>query len=228
MALPKLDVPTFELELPSTGKKVKYRPFLVKEHKMLLMLQDGDMESISKIITDLVDVCTFKKLNVDDLASVDIEYLFLNIRAKSINETYEFMINCECGEKYEAQADIEKLEIEKKPDHSNKILITNEIGFEMKYPPFDAVVTAYNTSSVFDLISDCVKAVYTPEAYEEITKDNKEELKEMIDGLTKQQFEKIEKFFETMPKLVQKVEGTCPKCSKVTEVEIRGLENFFA
>jgi len=231
MSLPKLDIPTFELELPSTGKKVKYRPFLVKEHKLLLMLQDADIEEINRVVSDLVNTCTFEKLKVSEMPSVDIEYLFLNIRARSISEQYEFIINCECGNKIEAAANIDELTIDKNDKHTNKILITETIGFEMKYPDFKHVLTVYEDQkidNIFDLVLNSVKAVYTPDTYVDIDNSNRTELKEMIDSLTKPQFEKIEEFFTTMPKIVQNIEKQCEACGKQNKAQIRGLENFFA
>lgn len=230
MALPKLDIPTFELTLPSSDKKVKYRPFLVKEQKLLLMLQNADRDEIDRIVEELVDTCTFNKLDVANMPSVDVEYLFLNIRARSISEVYEFFINCECGTQIDAEANIDNIIIEKDAKHTNKILITDTLGFELKHPHFRKVFNVYtnqSTESVFDMVLSCVHAVYTPEEYVEIDENNKEELKEMLENLTKEQFEKLEEFFVTMPKLLQNVKKTCPNCGKENEVQIKGLDNFF-
>lgn len=230
MALPKLDIPTFELTLPSSDKKVKYRPFLVKEQKLLMLLQNADRDEIDRIVEELVDTCTFNKLDVSSLPSVDVEYLFLNIRARSISEAYEFYVNCECGTQIDAEANIDNITIDKNPKHTNKILVTDNLGFELKYPHFRSVFSVYSDQSVenvFSLVLSCIKAVYTPEEYVEVDESNKEELKEMLENLTKEQFEKLEEFFVTMPKLLQKVTKTCPACGKENEVQIKGLDNFF-
>jgi len=230
MALPKLDIPTFELTLPSSDKKVKYRPFLVKEQKLLMMLQNADKDEIDRIVEELVNTCTFETLDVKNLPSVDIEYLFLNIRARSISEVFEFIINCDCGTQIDAEANIDEIKIEKSVQHTSKILVTDNLGFEFKYPHFREVFSVYADQSIdniFNLVLSCIKAVYTPEEYVEVDESNREELKEMLEKLTKAQFEKLEEFFVTMPKLIQHVKKTCPACGAENEVQIKGLDNFF-
>ena len=127
MALPKLETPTYELILPSTGDKLKFRPFLVKEHKILLTMSEADDNEVARIIRELVDVCTFKTLKIKDLPHFDIEYIFMHLRAKSISETVEVVVNCECGEKIDTSFNIEDLKVVKPEGHSNKIMINNEI-----------------------------------------------------------------------------------------------------
>jgi hypothetical protein len=230
MALPKLEVPTFELELPSSGKKVKYRPFLVKEHKILLMLEGADNSEVNRMVQELVDTCTFGALDVKSLPSVDIEYLFLNIRAKSLGEVYELIVNCPCGTKIDAQSNIDAIKVVKVPEHSTKISLTNSVGVEMTYPKFFNTLEIYDdqsTDAIIKLVKECIKGVYTPEQYTQIDESNQPELDEFLDGLTKDQFDKLEAFFVTMPRLVQTVEADCPECGRHNEVEIRGLENFF-
>ena len=230
MALPKMDIPTFELELPSSGKKVKYRPFLVKEHKLLMMMKNAEGSDISKIVGDLITACTFGKVDGFTIPSVDAEYLFLNIRARSIGEVYDFIINCECGNKIDASANVDDLIVVKPEGHTTKIALSNSIGVEMTYPVFGSVLNVYqsdDTETTFEMINSCIKAVYTPEEYTEIDENNKEELKTFIEGLTKEQFDKIEAFFVTTPFIKQVVTKKCDKCEKENTVEIRGLENFF-
>ena len=153
MALPKLDTPTYELILPSTETKVKFRPFLVKEHKILLTMSEADNSEVARIIRELVDVCTFKTLKINELPHFDIEYIFMHLRARSISETVEVVVNCECGEKIDTSFNIEDLKVVKPEGHSNKIMINSEIGIEMKYPNIDEVVGVFasnDNQKIFD------------------------------------------------------------------------------
>jgi 3-methyladenine DNA glycosylase AlkC len=230
MALPKLETPTFELTLPSTGSKITFRPFLVKEHKILLTMSEADNEEVARIIRELVDVCTFKKLNIKELPHFDIEYVFLYLRAKSISETVEVVVNCECGEKINTSFNIEDVKVVKPENHSNKIMINNEIGIELRYPNIDDVVVVFNTNDnqkVIDLVIKSIKGIYNQEDYWEAIDQTKEELEEFVYSLTKEQFSKLEQFFVTSPKIVQTIECDCPKCGKHNISKLEGLQNFF-
>jgi hypothetical protein len=231
MVLPKLDIPTFEATLPVSEKVVKYRPFLVKEHKVLMMIQSDDVEDINKLVIDLVNACTFNTVDGEKLSNIDLEYLFLKIRSKSLGETYDFMVKCNsCDKDIETQANIENIKVVKSEEHAFKFLLTDTVGIEMKHPTFKDVFSVYRkqtTETVFEMIKSCVKAIYTPESYVEITVDNYDELETFIDSLTKEQFTKIENFFTTMPSLVQEMDVKCPSCGADNHIEIKGLENFF-
>ena len=230
MALPKLETPTFELTLPSTGSKFTFRPFLVKEHKILLTMSEADNEEVARIIRELVDVCTFKKLNIKELPHFDIEYVFLYLRAKSISETVEVVVNCECGEKINTSFNIEDVKVVKPENHSNKIMINDEIGIELKYPNIDDVVDIFATKDnqkVIDLVIKSIKGIYNQEDYWEAKDQTKEELEEFVYSLTKEQFSKLEQFFVTSPKIVQTIECDCPKCGKHNVSKLEGLQNFF-
>ena len=230
MALPKLETPTFELTLPSTGSKITFRPFLVKEHKILLTMSEADNEEVARIIRELVDVCTFKKLNIKELPHFDIEYVFLYLRAKSISETVEVVVNCECGEKINTSFNIEDVRVVKPENHSNKIMINDEIGIELKYPNIDDVVDIFATKDnqkVIDLVIKSIKGIYNQEDYWEAIDQTKEELEEFVYSLTKEQFSKLEQFFVTSPKIVQTIECDCPKCGKHNVSKLEGLQNFF-
>ena len=230
MALPKLETPTFELTLPSTGSKITFRPFLVKEHKILLTMSEADNEEVARIIRELVDVCTFKKLNIKELPHFDIEYVFLYLRAKSISETVEVVVNCECGEKINTSFNIEDVKVVKPENHSNKIMINDEIGIELKYPNIDDVVDIFATKDnqkVIDLVIKSIKGIYNQEDYWEAKDQSKEELEEFVYSLTKEQFSKLEQFFVTSPKIVQTIECDCPKCGKHNVSKLEGLQNFF-
>jgi hypothetical protein len=230
MALPKLNTPTFELTLPSSGSKVKFRPFLVKEHKVLLTMSEAENNEVARIIRELVDVCTFKQLNVDELPHFDIEYIFMFLRAKSIGESVDVIVNCECGEKIETSFNIEELKVDKPEGHSNKIMINDTVGVEMKYPNIDDVVGIFasdDNQKVIDLIITSIKAVYDADNYWETKDQTKQELEEFVYSLTKEQFDKLEKFFVTSPKIVQHIECDCPKCGKHNVSKLEGLQNFF-
>lgn len=230
MALPRLDTPTYELMLPSTGAKVKFRPFLVKEHKILLTMSEADNSEVARIIRELVDVCTFNKLKIKDLPHFDIEYIFMNLRAKSISETVDVVVNCECGEKIDTSFSIEDLKVVKPEGHSNKIMINNEIGIELKYPSIDDVVDVFaakDNQKVIDLIIKSIKGIYNQEDYWVAEEQTKEELEEFVFSLTKEQFDKLEQFFVTSPKIVQSIECDCPKCGKHNVSKLEGLQNFF-
>jgi len=230
MALPKLETPTYELTLPSTGAKLRFRPFLVKEHKILLTMSEADNNEVARIIRELVDVCTFNTIKISELPHFDIEYIFMHLRAKSISETVDVIVNCECGEKIDTFFNIEDLKVVKPEGHSNKIMINEEIGIEFKYPSIDDVVGIFDTNDnqkVIDLILKSVKAIYNQSEYWSAADQTKEELEEFIFSLTKAQFDKLEQFFVTAPKIVQTIECDCPKCKKHNVSKLEGLQNFF-
>jgi hypothetical protein len=229
MTLPKLQTPTYELILPSTGEKIKFRPFLVKEYKILLTTLDSENEEINRVVTELVDACTFNKLKIDTLANFDIEYIFLNIRAKSIGEITNLLLNCNnCDNQISFDLNLTKAEVEKTPEHTAKINLTDKIIIEMRYPRFDEMIDIYQnfkSDRIVELLSTCIKAVYTEDMiYDDYTK---EELLEFVNSFSKDQFEMIENFFLTMPKLVQHIEQNCDKCGAHNEIKLEGLQNFF-
>ena len=230
MALPKLNTPIYELSLPSSGEKIKYRPFLVKEHKILLTMAEADNNEIARIIRELVDVCTFNKLRVNDLPHFDIEFIFMFLRAKSIGESVDVVVNCECGEKINTSFNIETLEVKKPEGHSSKIMINDEIGIELKYPNIDDVVGVFasnDNQKVIELIIKNIKSIFSNEDYWDASEQTKEEVEEFIYSLTKEQFDKVEQFFVTSPKIVQTIECDCPKCGKHNVSRLEGLQNFF-
>lgn len=232
MALPKLETPSYELTLPSTGKKVKYRPFLVKEYKILLTALEADTPEVVRVVNEIVDVCTFNKLNMNELAHFDVEYLFLQIRAKSISEIANLVIDCDCGEKIPYDLDITKIGVQKPSGGkvNNNILLADKIGVELRYPRFEEMMDIYENiqgDKVVDMISKCIIAVYTDKERIESKETPPEEMKEFLESLTKQQFDKIEQFFVDMPKLVQEVEKQCPKCNTMNNLKLEGIQNFF-
>jgi hypothetical protein len=231
MPLPTLDVPTYELTLPSSGKSVRFRPFLVKEHKVLLTMAEASEDEVIRIVNEIVDVCTFNKLNVKELPHFDIEYIFLHLRAKSISEKVEVVITCAaCKENYDSSFSIDELKVEKKDNHSMKIMLTNNVGIEMKYPKFDSVVKVYESDSpeeVFKLVKRSIVGIFQEDEYWQAEEQTEEDLDTFLNSLTKEQFDKIEEFFVTSPKIVQIVESDCPKCNHHNTSRIEGLQNFF-
>lgn len=230
MALPKLETPSYELILPSTGEKIKYRPFLVKEYKILLTSLDSDTEEIQRVITDLVDVCTYNKLKIKEIPSFDIEYIFLNLRAKSIGEKTNLNLECtNCNAKIQFELDLTKAEVKKDPNHSTKLFINDKIGLEMRYPRFDELMNIYKdfkSDNIVELLCMCIKSVFTEEEnYDNYTK---EEMVEFVNSFSKAQFDILEQFFLTMPKVVQHISQDCPECGAKNETDLEGLQNFFA
>ena len=229
MPLPTLDVPTYECELPSTGEKIKYRPFLVREHKVILTLMDSDVPEVAKGITELIDVCTFKKLDINKLSHFDIEYLFLQLRSKSIGENVSLVVNCTCGAKIPHTINLDEVHIERKEGFTNKIQITDKVGIVLKYPKFEDVVKIFydemNVDSIMDVVKNCIEAVWDEnEYYDSFTS---EEIDYFLNSLSKEQFKKLEDFFINMPKVVQPISKECPECGKLNEVRLEGLQNFF-
>lgn len=232
MSFPKLDVPKFEVTLPITKKKVKYRPFLVKEQKLLMMLDTGNIDEIATAIDDLVRVCTFNEVDPKDLGSVDLEYLFLDIRKRSVGESYDIIVTCgNCQTQINAAADLDKLEVVEDERHEGcKLKISDQVVIEMQYPSFAHVVNVYSNLSeegLMNLVLNSVKAVHTPEESTEVDDSNRAELKEFLECLTTEQFTKITNFFETMPYILQRIDLVCPECGFENHVEIKGLDNFF-
>ena len=229
MPLPKLETPVYELILPSTGEKISFRPFLVKEYKILLTALESDTEEVTRIVTELVDVCTFNKLKINKLANFDIEYIFLNMRAKSIGEISNLSLQCKnCDNKISIQMDLTQAKIEKSSKHMSKIQLTDTIILEMRYPKFEEMVQIYEnfkSEKIVNVLSACIKSVYTNDkVYDEYTD---EELLEFVNSFSKSQFDMLENFFLTMPKLVQEIEQDCNVCGAHNELKIEGIQNFF-
>ena len=229
MALPKLETPIYELTLPSTGEKISFRPFLVKEYKILLTSLDAENAEINRVVSELVDACTFNKLKIDTLANFDIEYIFLNMRAKSIGEITNLLLNCNnCDNQISIDLNLTEATVEKSEGHVSKINLTEDIIVEMRYPKFDEMINIYQnfkSDKIVEMLSDCIKTVYTEDKiYDDYTK---EEMLEFVNSFSKSQFELIENFFLTMPKLVQHIEQDCDKCGTHNTMTLEGLQNFF-
>ena len=238
MPLPKINTPTYDLTLPSTGKKIKYRPFLVREEKILIMaLETEDTQQISNAVVQILDECILTKgVNVTKLATFDIEYLFLNVRSKSVGESVEVNIICPDDNKTSVQVeiDIDSIKIQKTKGHKNIIKLDDQYSLKLKYPSLDEFIGNNfdtNESNMVDkslnMISSCIEMVYDEEESWDASDSTKEELEEFVEQLNSKQFKSIEKFFETMPKLSHKVKVTNPATGVESEVVLEGLASFF-
>ena len=239
MPLPKISTPTYELELPSTGKTIKYRPFLVKEEKLLVLaLESDDSKEITNAIKAVLKDCIQTRgVKVETLPTFDIEYLFLNIRGKSVGEDIEVSVLCpDDGETYaEVQISIDEIEVVKDKEHNKQIKIDDKLMMEMRYPSLDQFVKSnfsFNgdnqVDQSFDLIASCVDKIYSEE--EGWTSDDftKKEVTEFLEQMNSSQFKEIENFFTTMPKLSHEVEVLNPKTNKSSKIVLEGLASFFA
>ena len=235
MALPILDTATYELTLPSSDVQVKYRPFLVKEEKILLLaLESNDGKQIKNALKNIVGACTFGTLNVELVPTFDLEYIFLNIRAKSVGEVAKLKLLCPDDKETYAnvELDLSKVEVQVDDEHSNTIQINDKIKMIMKYPTldtFDPTIDAskLKTEQLFDIIANTVYEVYDGETVHKATDYSKEEMKKFIESLTSDHFAKIQKFFNTMPRLQHELEIENPKTKVKSKVVLSGLQSFF-
>lgn len=239
MPLPTISTPTYELELPSTEQTIQYRPFLVKEEKLLVLaLESEDTKQITTAIKTVIKNCIKTEgIVVESLPTFDIEYLFLNIRGKSVGEELEVNVLCPDDEEtyVPVKIDIDQIKVLKNSDHSKNIQIDDTLMMEMKYPSLDQFIKSnfdftdqISVEQSFDLIATCISQVFTAEeswAVEDLTK---KEVVEFLDQMNSSQFKKIEKFFETMPKLSHEIQVTNPNTKKKSTVVLEGLSSFFA
>ena len=238
MPLPKIATPTYELVLPSTEKTVRYRPFLVKEEKLLVLaLESEDNKQITNAIKTVIKSCvTAKGLKVETLPTFDIEYLFLNIRGKSVGEELEVNIICPDDKVTEVPVtiDLDDIQVQKSDDHNNQIKIDDNIMMEMKYPSLDQFIKnnfdfneGNQMDQSFDLIASCIDKIYTEDEVWSTADCTKKEVKEFLESMNSSQFKDIEKFFETMPKLSHTITVKNPKTKVESEVVLEGLASFF-
>jgi len=238
MPLPQINTPTYELVLPSNGKKLKYRPFLVREEKILIMaLESEDMQQISTAIIETLNQCILTKgIKVEKLATFDIEYLFLNIRAKSVGETVEVNVTCpDDGQtSVSMEIDIDSIKIKKDKSHKNSIKLDDNLSMKMKYPSMDQFVVSNFDSTITDvdttlgMIIGCIDMIYNEEESWNASESTDKELSEFVGNLNTKQFKLIEKFFSTMPKLTHTIKVTNPQTKVVSDVTLEGLAAFFS
>ena len=227
MALPKLNVPVYETILPSTESVIKFRPFLVKEEKLLLTaLEDGAESSMMQAIKKIIQNCVQGNIDVDKLPLFDVEYLFLKLRAKSVGEETTVGIKCtECDSSTEVSINMEEIEVTKPEGHNRKIMISDDVGVMMSYP----VIT---TSGIMgkdgmEITKNCIEMIFTGEETHERGSISEKELDDFLESMESKQFAKITKFFETMPKLQHIVNFNCISCKKENSVTLEGLDSFF-
>ena len=239
MALPKLNVPVYEAILPSTEKVIKYRPFLVKEEKILLTaLEADDTKALSGAVKQIVNNCVQGELDVDKLPTFDIEYLFLRLRAKSVGEKVTIGLkpwDCSkkegglCENTTEVEINLEEVKVDKNKAYSSKIMLDDKIGIKMRYPDINTINLSGTTSEAagMDVIRGCVDMIFTGEDTHERDSFTDEELDEFIDSLNSQQFKLIRNFFDNMPVLKHTVKYKCNTCGEKKETTLQGLNSFF-
>jgi hypothetical protein len=237
MALPKIEVPTYELTLPSEDKKIKYRPFLVREEKILyIAMETGQNKEMINALKDVVGACTFDVLNVDRLPIFDIEYLFLQIRAKSVSEITKFRAICpDDGKTYvETEVDLTKVEVQVDDEHTNRIILDTQrnLGLVLKYPTLKNYdvgrgLDNIEVDKVFNILIDCVDHIFEGDKIYPAKDTSKQELKEFIESLPQEAFNKIKSFFDTMPKLKHEIEVTNPNTNVTSKIVLTGIADFF-
>ena len=233
MALPKLDTPTYRLTIPSTREEIEYRPFLVKEQKLLMMAQESEDErQVIDTVGKLVSSCTFEKIDSDNSPLFDIEYVFLKIRGKSVGEKIKLNLTCPDDEKtqVETEIDLEDVSVQMAADHTNEIQITDTVKMFLKYPILKNMKSVASddsqTKQVFEVLSQCIHEIHFGEQVFNRVDISKKDINEFIDQLTSGQFDKILDFFNTMPKLRHVIPVTNPKTQVESEVVVEGLASF--
>ena len=237
MALPQINTPVHELTIPSTKKKIKYRPFMVKEEKILLLaLESEDQQEITNAIVQIIGNCVQTKIDLDSLSTFDIEYIFLNVRAKSVGEMLEFAITCpDDGEtQVEVEINIDDIKVSKPKDHTDTIDLDNGYFIKMKYPTMKYIMEKKPDDqkslidSTFEYAVECVDSIYNDEETWEAADSTSKEISEFLEQLNSKQYQKVQDFFATMPKLTHTVKVKNPKTKVTSDVTIEGLANFFA
>ena len=240
MALPKLDVPSYEIDLPVSKKKLKYRPFLVKEQRNLLMaLESQDSNSTQQAVRDILINCTLSDdVDIDKLPIIDIEYYFINLRAKSVGEIVESRYRCnnivddkECGNIMEKNIDLTQIKVQVAEDIKPEIQLTPQISIKMKYPEFGIVKDSLKFEDInevtFNMIAESIEHIYDGEQFYYGHEAQPGEMLQFVEGMNQEQFSKVEKFFDNLPKLKEDVNITCSKCGFNHTIEVEGLESFF-
>ena len=240
MALPKIDTPIYELDLPLSKKHVRFRPFLVKEQKNLLMaMESGDSKSIEQNVKQVLNNCTVtENIDIEKLPVLDVEYYFLNLRARSVGEIVENKYRCDnqvdgsaCGNIMETSLNLLDIKIEGVKENNDVIQLTDTISIKLKYPEFSVINKLSKLTDVsdiaFEMIADSVEYIFDGEQFYYAKETTTEEMVEFIEGLNQQQFAKIEDFFANLPKLEKKIEIKCSRCGFEHKLDVEGLESFF-
>lgn len=240
MALPINTSTAYTLTIPSLKKEVKYRQFLVKEEKALLMAQQSeDPQVMVETLKDIIRSCVTGDYKIEDLALFDLEYIFTQLRAKSVGETVDLIFSCDeehgaDNEKAKVRItfDISKLQVEMNPEHKNNISLFNDVGVVMSYPSFKTMrdlqnIRTDNLNQIFEVVATCIDYIYEGDKIYNAKEQTKEELLEFLNNLTSEQFKNVQKFFETMPRLRKEVDYKCPVCGKAHHKVLEGLQSFF-
>ena len=237
MSLPQINTPVHELKIPSTGRKVKYRPFVVREEKILLLaLESENQEEVTDAIIQIIGNCIQTKIDLDSLSTFDVEYIFLNVRAKSVGEILEFSITCpDDGEtQAEVEINIDDIQVVKDKGHTDTIDLENGYFVKMKYPTMKYIMEKKPDDkkslidSTFEYAVECIDTIYNDEETWEAADSTKKELTEFVEQMNSKQYQKLQSFFATMPKLSHTVKVSNPKTGVKSDVTIEGLANFFA
>lgn len=229
MALPKLETPTYKLKLPSTGKTISYRPFLVKEEKLLLMTKESkDVKEMMNMITRLIETCLVDEIDVSSLTSYDVEYIFLMLRSKSVGEDVEISIKCEsCQKPFPFTINLEKdIHVEKpKKKIDNKIPLTDTVGVIVKEPTV-SMLSKVDQNNPIDVLIGCIDAIYDEKTVHKVEDYSKSEVREFVEALNMKEIQKVQEFFENTPKLICDVEFNC-SCGQKNNLKLQGLSDFF-
>jgi len=238
MPLPKISTPTYELEIPSTGKNIKYRPFLVREEKVLIVaMESEDTRSIANAVKDVIKNCIITRgVKVEELSTFDIEYLFLNIRGKSVGEEVEVLVTCpdDGVTKVPLTIALDEIQVQFDENHSKDIKLDDSLTLRMRYPSMEEfiknnfAVSDISVDDTFEMITSCIEQVYNEEESWSAKDCSKKELKEFVEQLSSKQFKEIENFFGTMPRLSHKIKVLNPNTDVESEVVLEGLASFFA
>lgn len=225
--LPKLEYPTYNTKLHD-GTEVSFRPLLLKEYKILLMMKNADNKETIKLIKELINACTFEKLDVNKLPHFDLIFLFLKIRSKSIGEIVNVFVNCTCGNKIESSFNLEDAEVKQTENHTNKLFFDETRGMTMRYPNIDEALSMMEDSTGFhEIIKSCIEMIFDKDNVWMKDDIDDKELDEWLTTFSKQQIDVVEKFFETSPNVVQSIDVKCEKCNSNINSKITGLHNFF-
>lgn len=227
MSLPKLETPTYKIKLPSTGKMVEFRPFLVKEEKLLLMMSEGkNTKETNALIKKLLKSCVLTDLDVEQLTTFDLEYLFISLRSKSVGEEVSLIVKCEnCETQCPCEVNLdEDVFVQEGEKIDFKIPISNNIGIEMRYPTINDIS---DEMSPIELLSNCIKNIYDDSTVHDVSDYTNREIQEFVESLSMKDIQKIQKFFESLPKVKCKLNFTCQNCETENKLEVEGINNFF-
>jgi len=233
MALPQLNSARYDTVIPSTGKSITYRPYLVKEEKVLMLaMESNDQKQIMRAVKDVINSCVFDDINVDELALFDIESLFLALRSKSVGEKIDLNVKCEkCETLNDVHVDLESINVPVVQEDTRTVLLTDTIGVTLKYPSFDAIQKigddVENVDGAFKMIQSCIDTIFDEDSVHDAKNETSKNLQEFLESLNSEQFQKLVAFFETMPAITYDLEFDCVSCKEHNHTELRGLQSFF-